>query len=513
MSNRFIAILNIFLLLPVLSYSQTVIWSVPPTYELLEQYGNLYKIREKGKVGLADISGKVLVSADYDSITPFKDHLALALEYDSEKYALKGIINEHNYSTIPIFERYYVTEKYPYFSEGKLVIYDDNNKYGYLQADGSLFRSCQYYGTYPFYLGLACIYKEKENVVYIHGNGMELNTQVERGGYLLTWGSSFNEKGEACVVGRCGKSIKKNIIDTQGQFIRNAKFKGEEPRNYEYRKPFSFSKNQDTPLLLDGINTFQKEGKYGFLDVNSTIILPPQFSEAVSFKGGYAKVKKNGKYGVLKLQSGSFNGRVDKDIVKVLNGKSEVASYSITVPSSYINKSISVKLDQGDNVIEELKPIASEGASENYIFIPTPKNKEAEIICYFSIQADGIILLEDTQKITLKYIEQRPPVLSVPQVTNDFKVDAEGYVRADSNNKVDVYATIGNNSSEVLYISVTIGGNGVIEETKKVSVIPGTSARISTSTNTIKERKPVEVFVKTSTGLKQSRIIKVKPFI
>lgn len=52
-----------------------------------------------------------------------------------------------------------------------------------------------------------------------------------------------------------------------------------------------------------------------------------------------------------------------------------------------------------------------------------------------------------------------------------------------------------------------------VEKTKNVSIAPGSSARISTSINAIKERKPVEVFVKTSTGLKQSKVIKVKPFI
>lgn len=78
---------------------------------------------------------------------------------------------------------------------------------------------------------------------------------------------------------------------------------------------------------------------------------------------------------------------------------------------------------------------------------------------------------------------------------------------------MDIYATIENKSSETVYVTLTIGGNGTVEKTKNVSIAPGSSARISTSINAIKERKPVEVFVKTSTGLKQSKVIKVKPFI
>ena len=121
--------------------------------------------------------------------------------------------------------------------------------------------------------------------------------------------------------------------------------------------------------------------------------------------------------------------------------------------------------------------------------------------------------LQIFQHITIQYIESYPPVLSLPQVASEFKTDSEGYVRADNNNKVDIYATIENRSSETLHITITIGGNGVTEETRSLSVGTSSYGRISTSINDIKERKPVEVFVKTSTGLKQSKIIKVKPFI
>lgn len=41
-----------------LTQAQTALWSTHPQYDSLEEYGNLYKIREQGKVGLADITGK-----------------------------------------------------------------------------------------------------------------------------------------------------------------------------------------------------------------------------------------------------------------------------------------------------------------------------------------------------------------------------------------------------------------------------------------------------------------------
>lgn len=320
MNNKLILALSVLFSLPAIGYSQTVSWATPPVYESLEEYtGDLYKIREHGKVGLADISGKILVSADYDSITPFNEFLALALEYAGGKYAVKGIINQHNYSIIQIPEKYYVTDKYPFFSEGKLVVYDANNKYGYLQADGSLFKSCQYIKTYPFYSGLACIHKKENEVAYLQSTGNELTTELENDGYILLTGSSFNEEGEAYVQGKA-VGVKRYIIDTKGRIVREAKFSGKKLKNYEYRKPFSFSANQDTSTSSDGVNAFSEGGKYGFSSNNHNV-LPPQFSEAGDFRGGYAKVKMNGKWGILKLHPGSFSGRLNKDIAKVENGR------------------------------------------------------------------------------------------------------------------------------------------------------------------------------------------------
>ena len=147
-----------------LTQAQTALWSTTPQYESLEEYGNLYKIRKQGKVGLADITGKELIPAEYDSITPFYGYFALALQYEKEKYVVKGIISQKTYEKIDVTGQYYINEKYPFFLENKLVIFDANNKYGYLQTDGTLFKECQYYRTYPFYEGLACVYKKKGEI-------------------------------------------------------------------------------------------------------------------------------------------------------------------------------------------------------------------------------------------------------------------------------------------------------------------------------------------------------------
>lgn len=496
-------------------YAQTVTWSTPPMYKSLEEYaGMLYKIKEKGKVGLVDISGKVLVSASYDSITPFIEHLALALEYDGGKYAVRGIINQKNYNMIKVNDTYYITDDYPFFSEGKLVVCDSNSKYGYMQADGSLFKNCQYIRAYPFYNGRACIQLGEKKIKYLKNTGEELTTQLESNTFTLLSGTSFNEKGEAFVQGEAtGKGVKRWIIDSDGKNIREAKLSGRSLKNYTPRGKYFQSTMQSSDIPLDGVNPLSQNGLYGFSDTNNTIVLSAQFTEAFPFRGGYAKVKKEDKYGILQLQSGSFHGQFDKSNSKVENGKAESVAYSVSIPSVYADKVMTMQMNQENSPSQVLQPIASDNNNKTYSFRPEPQNKEKEICYHFSMQADGLKLWEDTQNISLQYVVQPILFLSVPQIGTNFKTDDDGYVRADNQNKIDLFATVENRSTEAISITISIYGNEVERESRTLAIEAGSHARIATSINQIKERKQVEVTVETSTGLRKSSNIKIKPFI
>lgn len=503
----------ILLLVSVCSHAQTASWATPPTYDLLEEYGDLYKVREHGKIGLAEASGKLLVPAVYDSITPFNEHLALLLEYEAGKYQIKGIINQYNYSVATVTGKLYIVEKYSFFSEGKLAVSDGHSKYGYLLPDGSLFKECQYLGADPFYDGLARIKKEERKYAYLQSNGNELKTDMEREGYTLRSVTSFNEQGEAYVQGEMkGAGIKRHIINQQGRFLREAKLKGKIPKNYNFRKTFTAPTLGHRDAPSGAVQTFKEGEVYGYLSNNGNVLLPAQFSEVHPFQGGYARVKMNGKYGVLQLHSGSFTGKLDKSQVTVKGKRVESVRYSVSIPSEYLDKPIMMKGGDSGEMSVETNLNVTDGIG-TYTFTPAPRNEESEISYQFALWADGLLLWKDTQSVALQYIKYYPPTLSIPQTTGNFSVDSEGYVRADSDNKVDVYAVISNHSPETLYITVSIEGNGVKSVVKELSIAPEGSERIATCIDSIRERKPVEVVVKTSTGLKQSNIIKVKPFI
>lgn len=493
--------------------SQTAMWSVPPTYDSLEEYGSLYKIRKDGKVGLADIAGKVLIEARYDSITPFYEHLALALEYSSGKYLLKGIIDDYNYGMVTPSGHYYVNMKYPMFYNGRLVVSDNTNKYGFLLQDGSIFIACQYDAVGPFYEGIAYTKKGK-NVEYLQLDGRELNTTLENEGYIFLTGSHFNERGEAFVQAKqVGSGMRYSIINTSGIEVREAKISGKKLKNYEYRKPFNFNTISNSDWVQDPIKIVKDNSLYGFIAENGSILLPLQFTDASPFKNGYAKVKKNGKYGILKIESGSFSGKLDAENIVVRNGNCNPVTYSLSYPIAYNDIPMELYVGCGEGEKEKIRLNKIVDGEMNYSFVPILQNNEEAMIYHYSLYANNLLLWEDTQRMSISYIKSYPPVLKVPQVTEDFSIDEDGFVRADSSNKVDVYTVIENHSSEVLNITVMLEGDRVTGVNEDVSVPPGGKRRISTSINNIKERSSIEIYAKTSTGLEQKNIIKVKPFV
>lgn len=493
-------------------HAQTVTWSQPPTYQTLEDYGDVYKVRENGKVGIVSRAGRVLVRADYDSITPFNEQLALGLDIQNGKYVVKSVINQPDYQLSAVAGHYYVQEGELYFSNRKLAVYDDRGRYGYLLPDGTLFIQCRYARAYPFYEGLACVYKDKDRVTYLKSDGSELVTEVEHQGYVLVAGTAFNEKGEACIQGRLA-GTKAFVIDKNGRTLREAKFSGNRPKNFVFRKSFEFPVLDRNTQPANGVEPFKQGNLYGYvLSDGSRTILSPQFAEAHSFRGGFAKVKLNGEYGILQLQLGTFAGQMDKSKVQFKNGKEEKVNYTVSIPPSYKGKSIRMIVSK-EGVSKEVPLTIEDGLHATYTFLLNPVNQEENMLFHISLVSEGLLLWEDEQALALEYIKDLPPTLSVPQITSVFSTDVEGYVRADSNNKVDVYTTITNRASSPLQITVSIEGKGVESVTMELIIPAEGNKVVSTSIKDIKERKPVKVVVRTSTGLEQSSVIKVKPFI
>ena len=505
--------------------AQTVQWSVKPTYSSLEEYvGKLYKYRENGKVGLVDISGKVLVEVKYDSITPFIDYHALALDFQGGNCMLKGIVNQNNFNMVEVSDGYFLSQKYPYFSEGKLVVSSNNGKYGYMLTDGSLLVECQYEEAFPFYQDRALVYKKKgKDEIYLTKNGEKLIPELirEKGPFSCCY-KSFNEKGQSLVF--C--DYKWRIINLEGKVIESFDWDEEEKAKSKCKErklePIYTDNLLSIPIESEILAVKNEQGLFGFqVKGENDWCVPAQFSEAYSFKDGYAKVKKYGKYGILKLKSDvSFNGSLLQNQVKVIHGKSDSLKYMLNLPQQ-LGK-VEWKLEVED-VVGSPQPYVVNKVTDGIqvAFKPQLSNKEPEKNYKFSLSQEGILLWEDFETVSFEYLYPISVSFDIPIVNKDkHECFSNGYYGLDQDNQLNVYSELTNNSGEDVEIQVKVWAK--YKNTSEIlKTIPEISGKMILKANSVKKFKAIigdleregelEVYVQLfNIGVKQN-IIKVKP--
>lgn len=502
--------------------AQTVQWSVKPTYSSLEEYvGKLYKYRENGKVGLVDISGKVLVEAKYDSITPFIDYHALALDFQDGNYMLKGIINQNNLKLVEIPDGYFPSKDYPFFSEGKLVVYDTSRKYGYLLTDGSLLKKCEFYEAFPFYHNRALVYKDSSTAEYLKDNGDVLNTQLEVEEYctlLPGHCSAFNEEGMALIKGKPGFNAAKDmVIDVWGKKVNKVK-----PKNYEERTSFAAETSHLMSLpSVSGVLPVERNGLYGFRNEGTdSLCVPTQFSEAYPFKEGYARVKYNGKYGVLKLiQDVSFQGAIMEEKQEVLNDKADSLIYVLELPHSLndLNWNLSLKDELGVSQPYSLNNMMDDGM--RIAFKPDLKNKEKVKNYVLSLYIDELLLWKDKETVTFEYLYRSSISVSIPEVVESYNSDDEGCFWADEYRKLEVFSLIENKSNEDIWIQVVMGAtdretqSDLSVERERIKLKANSVYKFNLDIENINKVCDLDIYIQLPDNkIKKSKKIKVKVY-
>ena len=499
--------------------AQTVQWSVKPTYSSLEEYvGKLYKYRENGKVGLVDISGNVLVEAKYDSITPFIDYHALALDFQSGNYMLKGIINQYELKLVDIPQGYFPSKDYPFFSEGKLVVYDTHRKYGYLQTDGSFFMNCEFQEAFPFYHGRALAFKNGSTAEYLKEDGTALTTQLEKEDYctlLPGYCSAYNEEGLAIIGGKSAYSgLKEMIIDTNGK-----KAKGINKKSYKERVSFHSETSSMLEIpVVSNVLPVEKFGRYGFqIEGSDTVCVPTQFIEAFPFKEGYAKVKQNGKYGILKLVPNvSFSGNLLQESVEVLNGKVDSLTYVFKLPQQFAGLDYKLIMEDGLGMAQSFT--LKDGVNGNCVifFKPDLKNKEKKKKYKFSLYVDELLLWQDNETITFSYLYRSDVTASIPQIVGEYYIGDDGCITVRER-KLSVSSLVKNQSSEVLEFEVVMGAKDRKQQKtlnvkkEKIKLAPNSVYEFDMEIKIEKEYE-LDVYIQVpSSGINENKIIRVKP--
>ncbi|GEM_PF-7047121 len=292
----------------------------------------------EGKFGVLDKNGNEIVSAKYDSITPFqKEFKGLAVIKSNGRF---GLIDKTGKEVVPpTYDSMFTSEKF----EGGLFSVSLDSKSGFINESGTVVVPLKYEDIGIFVGGLATA-KLNNKVGYIDINGNEvipfkydeaLNftedglavVGLDKGGYLdygyidkkgnvvvpikysnatsffegLAWVSEYTDAGNT--VHSCIDINKKTVFKAQ---------------DYEpwrtFKNGFAIVEGSDkrvgfvdktgkiiVPIKYDNASNFYEDvvavnlnGKYGFIDKNGNVVIPFKYNFCADFEDGLAVVQNQG---------------------------------------------------------------------------------------------------------------------------------------------------------------------------------------------------------------------------
>ena len=348
--------------------SQTVQWAVRPMSAQIEGYGHLLKVRKNGKVGLIDRNSREIIPARYDSISPFRDGYALAMNARGNQLKIEAVISEGDYELQPLTEAVYAT-RYMWFSDGKMPVRGAGG-WGYLGTDGNMVIPCQFQTAYPFSEGFASIMIDDK--AYFIDRNMDY-LPVEAGYGNLVFASTFSGN-EAVVYSGNSYTPKGYVINRRGKIVRTYKVKATDlkvnKQDHSVGDKTQHFKEQVGQLELDSRYTVYEDNRlYGYKK-NGVIVLPAQLDKAEPVRGEYANVRFKGQNGVLRMIDGKISVDLEKCDIEVNGNEIEKGFIKLNLPSAIEDATIRLRMvDEQGNEMSVLAN-ASLGSYRTYSFQP-----------------------------------------------------------------------------------------------------------------------------------------------
>ena len=446
------------LCLPLIGYAQTACWLLKPIYQSITPFGeSYYKVNTYSTMAIFDTNGNKIVEAD--SITYITNGYALALTNTNGKFRLKAIIDKSG-NVKDISEEYYVDD-YHFFSEDMLGVSNDKGKSGYINPDGKLEIPFIYVSVHPFREGLASVFKPKKGLIGLIGSVTNKKASIGSATYV-------NHKGEelGLVQMEDGSSF---YVDPKGNRLEdgpNNKELGvdeyfaysEENKKQEVNLPFIPSYNAAYSIYTEG-------PVKGYM-ANGVMMIPSQFQEAYGFASGFAIVKKDGKYGIIKQLGGTNSVKVSEK-----GGKISVQS---VIPADWGN--CPAKFLYITNGTDRLSFAMTGQESQRAVEGVVPVTNGEKI---YELDVDGLIVWRQTNANAQATDETKS--------SGGISVSAPGKVTANSKGEcvVNVRVTNRSGSAQSISISLSTGGN------KSVKLAPGKTAVVSITTKIVKETRCV----------------------
>lgn len=472
---------------------QAVRWSVKPSYDYIEDYTNsLLKVKKNGRSGLIDHEGKVVVDTYADSITTINNGVALILERQDSLYRIVSLYRDS--TTVNLTGNYYLGD-FPFYSENRLPVRNEKGFYGFLDEKGALAVPCTYASVFPFTEGVASVVKSTSAMVssilgknaadfvdkatkkakdllafgpgndqylYINPSGVEVKMP-----FKMYYASPFSN-GKATVYTRDGERL---LIDKSGTKLRELK----EDEVYQEFVDYNLQVTYLVPSKeYNGPEVFTELNKYGYI-YNEKVMLPAQFEWALPFKGGYAIVKQDGKYGVLKTINGQFLCEGSYTKIPAANPDLDAIRFRVFTPSQWATTPVTLtcNVEGYPEKIEQTLP-SSDEYGFRYYTLQLPRGNRT-----YSLSGDGILAWN-------QYMAEGPIISGNSDgAVESLTVSASASsIRADVNDRARFSVLISNDGVEAIEkLRVTITGSGISTVTKEIPLAVGESVSVPVTIN------------------------------
>ncbi len=170
---------------------QTGVYIIPPQYEMTTDFQaiGLSVFRQKGKTGLIDLSGEIIVEPTFDDIGTYSEGIAIALNWGD---LTTSTLLDVSGATIAAIDGYVAP-----FSEDRAVIYDAAaGLYGYVDTAGKMVIEPQFTSAGDFVDRRAKVWLPDGTTVEIDPLGQQLGTPVAEepfDGYQLMYNKTFDD--------------------------------------------------------------------------------------------------------------------------------------------------------------------------------------------------------------------------------------------------------------------------------------------------------------------------------
>lgn len=511
------AIIFLIFLFPFILEAQTAQWILKPQYSSITPYGDkLLKVKLYNKVGLVSKDGQEIVPTNADTIMPITEGYGLVIKFEEDKLRLVGLVDQTP-KMIAITQEMYVSE-YPFFSEGKLPVYDKKGMFGFIDTTGELILDFNYSNIHPFSEGWAAVSKGtivkrlekmlKTNIVnkrpkmfYVneHGHFMTLQSDI---GDIYT--ATTFKNGEALVITKDNRNC---IINTSGNIIRMAndiEMVFDEKYALISSEDEAIKENEVISTTFDGPITFiGKNNLYGY-KLGDKVILPSQFNNAYSFNNGYAIASRNGYWGILKLINNDFQCKVTNKSIQNTNKEENTTNFTITIPEGWKGGKL-LLFDLTDS--KQKSYVGEKKDTSTYEFSVThTKNNNSIYI------GDESLYVWSNEKLDIK--SETPKNESIAANKENLSVNFSAMtIKANEKDMASLYVLLSNKSSEQIELDIKISGDRLwgAEKTLKIKSGEKVSIPITFYKISLKEKRKINVKV---SGIDNiiSKKIEVNPF-